>query len=514
MEEVVSMNTDSQYDAIVIGGGLSGLMAGITAAKRGKKVVLLEKHATVGGLAAGFTRKGYYFDAGMSRCMDYIRRPLQEVGVKVDLKPQKAIWNVAGCWVDYTTLEGFFSGLGGVFQEERSCLRMLYEKEIRPAEAILEAFFTGMDGNDFVEKALGILRLARAMRSMKKMKSLQGMEGDIFGKYLDPGGAAYAFLQEKEDEVDYRGEMTFFTKVGKLYSQTLNFYPSNGYQGLVEDMSAVIETHYGDVRTCADVEKILIENGKAVGVELKMHGRSETIYGKKVICCIDLNKTFRQLIGSEFIDAGLLERLEKSQLARAIPIFYLGVDIPPEKVRQYFQGHEEVCYYPEIDPDPKGAHFYRGHSMVVHASCFHNPAHAPAGKTNLQVYLSCPPDGWMENWGLVDGMRTDRYREIKEMVIADLLCALENLIPDLHDRSRIEVGELGTPFTLERYTGNTQGSCLGYRMDADALNSKKFGRYFDSYPGIANLYFAGQQTGYPGGVLNALGSGKHAGKLV
>ncbi len=41
-----------KYDTIVIGGGLSGLMAGLTAAKRGKKTLLLEKHVTVGGLAA------------------------------------------------------------------------------------------------------------------------------------------------------------------------------------------------------------------------------------------------------------------------------------------------------------------------------------------------------------------------------------------------------------------------------------------------------------------------------
>ncbi len=190
------------------------------------------------------------------------------------------------------------------------------------------------------------------------------------------------------------------------------------------------------------------------------------------------------------------------------------MNIAPEKIKQYFQRHEEVWYYPEVDPDPSREHFYRDHSMVVHASCFHNPSHAPEGKTNLQIYLSCPPDGWMENWGLVNGQRSDRYHAIKEMVIADLLSILEKLIPDLHDRSRIEVCELGTPFTLERYTGNTDGSCLGYRMDADSINSKKFGTYFDRYPRIVNLYFAGQQTGYPGGVLVSLGSGQHAGKLV
>jgi len=67
---------------------------------------------------------------------------------------------------------------------------------------------------------------------------------------------------------------------------------------------------------------------------------------------------------------------------------------------------------------------------------------------------------------------------------------------------------------IERYTGNTRGSGLGYTVDNDFINSRKFGKYFDHYEGIENLFFAGQQTGYPGSVVNALGSGKHAGKVV
>jgi phytoene dehydrogenase-like protein len=78
----------------------------------------------------------------------------------------------------------------------------------------------------------------------------------------------------------------------------------------------------------------------------------------------------------------------------------------------------------------------------------------------------------------------------------------------------MEVCELGTPFTIERYTGNTGGSGLGFRMDEDYINPKRFGKFFERCETIENLYFAGQQTGHPGGVLNALGSGRHAGELV
>lgn len=42
------MNQTEQFDIVVIGGGASGMMAGIVAAREGKKVVILEKNKTLG----------------------------------------------------------------------------------------------------------------------------------------------------------------------------------------------------------------------------------------------------------------------------------------------------------------------------------------------------------------------------------------------------------------------------------------------------------------------------------
>lgn len=502
----------TQSDVIVIGGGLGGLMAGVTAAKRGKKVLLLEKHATVGGLAGGFWRKGYYFDAGMSRCLSYIEEPLRAAGIRLELKRQRAICNIAGAWANYDTLEQYFTALGGIFPEDRAGLQSLYEHEIKPVEAILRGFFVNYQPEGRPPYIVRLARMLGAVSAMSKSKAMSEAEGDAYARHLSQGSRAYAFLAEKEDEVDYRGEMNLFMKVGKLYSQTLNVYPSNGYQSIAESLAAAIGAHGGEVRTGVEVKRIVIEAGRATGVEIQSRGQTERLSAKKVICAIDLKQAFHRLIGAGHVAPEFLERLDKSRLSRAIPMFYLGVNISPETIRQRFHGYEEAWYYPEINPSSDGEAFFRSHSLVVHASCFHNPAHAPAGKTNLQVYLSCPPDGWMDNWGLEAGQRTQRYREVKAMVTQDVLGALEQLIPELRDRSTVEVCELGTPFTLERYTGNTEGACLGFRMDADYVNSKRVGQYFDRYAGLADLYFAGQQAGYPGGVLIALQSGQRAGK--
>ena len=47
---------------VVIGGGVSGMSAGIYARINGFDTVICEKHSTVGGNLCGWTRDGYHID--------------------------------------------------------------------------------------------------------------------------------------------------------------------------------------------------------------------------------------------------------------------------------------------------------------------------------------------------------------------------------------------------------------------------------------------------------------------
>jgi all-trans-retinol 13,14-reductase len=55
----------SNFDTIIIGGGLGGLTAGATLAKFGKKVLLLEQHYIPGGCATTFKRRDYVMEVGL-----------------------------------------------------------------------------------------------------------------------------------------------------------------------------------------------------------------------------------------------------------------------------------------------------------------------------------------------------------------------------------------------------------------------------------------------------------------
>jgi phytoene dehydrogenase-like protein len=54
---------DPFYDAVIVGSGIGGLIAGNLLAKGGLKVLLLEQHYMVGGYCSTFRRGGYTFDA-------------------------------------------------------------------------------------------------------------------------------------------------------------------------------------------------------------------------------------------------------------------------------------------------------------------------------------------------------------------------------------------------------------------------------------------------------------------
>lgn len=54
------------FEAIVIGSGIGGLVAGAMLARYGWRVLVCESHTIPGGAAHSFSRRGFHFDSGPS----------------------------------------------------------------------------------------------------------------------------------------------------------------------------------------------------------------------------------------------------------------------------------------------------------------------------------------------------------------------------------------------------------------------------------------------------------------
>src|SRR5258706_16321608 len=80
---------DAQYDAIVVGAGLSGLATAIRLRQQGKSVLVLEKTDQPGGRARKVSFDTLEFEVGCNQVGKSIHAMMDELGVKHDFIPKK-----------------------------------------------------------------------------------------------------------------------------------------------------------------------------------------------------------------------------------------------------------------------------------------------------------------------------------------------------------------------------------------------------------------------------------------
>ncbi|SHH64424.1 phytoene desaturase family protein [Pollutimonas bauzanensis] len=80
-----------KFDAIIVGGGPAGCAVGALLSKRGYKVALLEKEASVGGRASSFQHEGYTIDTGSHFAAAFeasgMKAIFEEVGAEMNMVP-------------------------------------------------------------------------------------------------------------------------------------------------------------------------------------------------------------------------------------------------------------------------------------------------------------------------------------------------------------------------------------------------------------------------------------------
>ena len=83
------------FDAIIIGSGIGGLVTASQLAAKGARVLVLEKYIIPGGSGGSFKRKGYTFDVGASMIFGFgkegytnlLTRALKDVNEKCETIP-------------------------------------------------------------------------------------------------------------------------------------------------------------------------------------------------------------------------------------------------------------------------------------------------------------------------------------------------------------------------------------------------------------------------------------------
>jgi phytoene dehydrogenase-like protein len=136
--------------------------------------------------------------------------------------------------------------------------------------------------------------------------------------------------------------------------------------------------------------------------------------------------------------------------------------------------------------------------LTVEHYCF-DPSLAPAGKSVIEVWLNSGYAYWQ-------GMSDDheRYDAEKQQVASAVIDQLERHYPGIS--SQIEVVDVATPLTIERYTGNWQGSEAWFPA-SNSIGVMLRG-LSKTLPGLESFYMVGQWAGAAGGLPMAATSGR------
>jgi phytoene dehydrogenase-like protein len=381
-----------ELDAIVIGAGHNGLACAALLAGKGKRVLCLEKNRYVGGMAG--TREilsGCRNDVGASLLFPLAsglteELELERYGVElIELpimscsltehdedpplvfyaNPLRMAWNVLRTF-GFSALVGFAKLVAFTQHPAKAIARYEASTEPRSLEEILADA-----PSDKVRDQLRLTFEGSAMdlidrffpdkvkhRSLRTQLAFASIQSTYMGPYTPGSAFCLVYTLSPND-------------AGGLMKRV-----KGGMGSLSEALQRSVEDKGGEVRLGSQVKRIVIEDGRAVGVELR---GGEQIRARVVISNLDKNGTLLRLAGEEgrqVLPEGMAEDIERiDQRAayvhllfklKALPQygpplehlnadphtrFNMGLFTDPELLQQSF----EACQRGELTSHPPSA---------------------------------------------------------------------------------------------------------------------------------------------------------------
>ncbi|MBE0698524.1 MAG: hypothetical protein IH586_16530, partial [Anaerolineaceae bacterium] len=145
----------------------------------------------------------------------------------------------------------------------------------------------------------------------------------------------------------------------------------------------------------------------------------------------------------------------------------------------------------------------REHQRITVHNKYYDPQAAPEGKSAITVFLDSEYNWWKN-------LETDRllYQAEKERCAENVIAAINQHHPGF--RERVEVIEVSTPLTRERYTGNWMGAMQARKPSSNMIAALMQGSPRYAVKGVEGLYAAGQWVEAWGGITTAAQSGRKA----
>lgn len=477
---------------VIVGAGISGLSTGCYAQMNGYDALMLESHSSPGGLCTSWKRKGFTVDGSC-----------HWVTGSGPASPYYTIWKELGAlkdrtYVDYDYFARFRDTNGRVFSLYTDADRLeahmkeLSPKDARPTEDLCRMIRKFAGFSMPIKKPPELMNLFDGISLMRKLRPYMRLfaesgefSADGFSsRFTDP------LLRDGVRNALFGASPSLFPLImtmGTMHARTAG-YPLGGSL----EFARAIERRYlslgGTVRYGAAVTKVLQRDGKAYGVQL---ADGQTVEGDWVVSACDMKRTLHGLLDGKRMDPVHKELFETGlTIPPAIQVsFGVDMDISDREIgfSEGFRLNEPLCI---------GGRSVEWYNFKTYAF---DPAMAPKGKSAVvSIFL-----GDWKHWEKLKG-NPILYKEEKARIAQDCAKAMDQRLPGFS--SKVEMSDVATPLTFERYTGNWKGSYMTWILGGEFQKKHRF--VPKTVPGLDRFYMASMWTNPPGGLPGAASAGR------
>ncbi|MCB0132784.1 MAG: NAD(P)/FAD-dependent oxidoreductase [Caldilineaceae bacterium] len=466
----------------IIGGGIAGLAAGCYAQMNGYDSRIFELHDIPGGLCTSWDRKGYTFDG----CLHYL----------FGTAPGQAynnVWQELGALIDRPVIH--HEELLRVNAPDGRTLITYCDPErlsehmkaLAPTDArLIDSLADGI--RQFMAFDMSVLQ--------EKPRALMGpTDGLKMAQTMLPyvlplarwGRVSAAALAQRFTDPFLRAtvpHMFGWPEIPVMAGLSLLAYMYMGNAGFPQggslSFAQAIERRYrelgGTIHYKAQVERILVEDDRAVGVRLYDDSEHRADI---VISAADGRGTIYHMLDGKYTSRQF-DRLYDGHMPLLTQVqVSLGI---ARELRDAPHWVINLCDTPvTIGGEPQ-------HEIGIKAYGF-DPTLAPAGKSSMVVMLRAHYPYWSRIYGR--RLYDIEQAQVAEQVIGELAQCYPGIGED------VEVVDVATPLSYERYTGNWLGSTCGWLLTNETMGMMIRGLP-KTLPKLQNFYMAGHWV-EPGG---------------